>query len=148
MAHGARDREDAAWLVAQELTEEYTMWQRVQNEDNSDYIDLPYVAVATNDGLLVNQHLGEAISVNIYNKSPKGYQYVERRDMPKRGSGDSRWLEVAKLLKDCRAMLVSGVGEKPKAIITRCGTRVVEMTGLIEDGLEGIYENKQFRSTA
>ena len=68
--------------------------------------------------------------------------------MQKRGRGDSRWHEVARLLKECRAMLVSGVGENPKAIVTSCGSGVVEMKGLIDEGLEGIYENKPIRSIA
>ena len=70
------------------------------------------------------------------------------REMPKPGSGDMRWLEMAKILKDCRALLVSGAGENPQSIITNCGTKVIVMTGMIDEGLEGVYENKPIKSIA
>ena len=66
--------------------------------------------------------------------------------MPEAGNGDLRWLEVAKLLKDCRTLLVSGAGENPTSIVTSCGTNVLIMTGMIDEGLEGVYENKPIKS--
>jgi nitrogen fixation protein NifB len=57
-------------------------------------------------------------------------------------------LNVARDLKDCRAILVSGVGENPKAMLKGCGIHVVEMTGLIDEGLEGVYNDKVIRSIA
>jgi nitrogen fixation protein NifB len=43
-------------------------------------------------------------------------------------------------LKDCRAVLVSGIGETPRAILMESGIFPVEMEGFITMGLEAIYQ--------
>ena len=148
MTHCARCRADAAGMLGQDLSESYHILQKVMTMTEGDLAEKPYVAVATNEGHLVNLHLGEAMHLYIYQQTPKGFQYVEMRALPKPGTGDQRWLDVAKTIKDCRALLVSGVGENPKSIITNCGTTVVEMTGMIDEGLEGIYNHKPIKTIA
>ncbi len=148
MNHCARCRADAAGLLGQDLTEAYTLLQEASTQTEVDNSKRPYVAVATNEGLLVNQHLGEASILYIYRQTPNGFQFVEERKTPVPGLGDSRWLEMARLLSDCRGILVSGVGENPKTILNSCGVRVVEMTGLIDEGLDGVFNNKPIRSIA
>jgi len=148
MSHCARCRADAAGLLGQDLTEVHALMKEYASRLDLDTKDRPYVAVATNEGLLVNQHLGEAGSFYVYRQTPKGFQFVAERTAPKPGSGDQRWVDMARILKDCRALLVSGVGETPKSILKSCGIHVVEMTGLIDEGLEGIYNNRVIRSMA
>jgi nitrogen fixation protein NifB len=148
MSHCARCRADAAGLLGQDLTEVHALMKEYASRLDLDTTDRPYVAVATNEGLLVNQHLGEASSFYVYRQTPKGFQFVGERTAPKPGSGDQRWVDMARILKDCRALLVSGVGETPKSILKSCGVHVVEMTGLIDEGLEGIYNNRVIRSMA
>lgn len=141
-------RADAAGLLGQDLTEAYTLLQDMANNVADNMEERPYVAAATYEGHLVNQHLGEAKTVYIYKQSPNGFQFVEERSMPEKGDGDNRWLNVARVLKDCRALLVAGVGENPETILKSCGIRVVQMTGMIDDGLDGVYNNKPIRSIA
>lgn len=148
MSHCARCRADAAGLLGQDLSEVHALMKEYASRLDLDTKDRPYVVVATNEGLLVNQHLGEAGSLYVYKQTPKGFQFVEERTTPKPGSGDQRWVDLARLLHDCRALLVSGVGETPKSILKSCGVHVVEMTGLIDEGLEGIYNNRVIRSMA
>lgn len=148
MTHCARCRADAAGMLGNDMMEAHQILQNVINTIPGDLNDKPYVAVATNEGHLVNLHLGEATHVYIYSKAEKGYNFEGMREMPKPGSGDMRWLEMAKILKDCRALLVSGAGENPQSIITNCGTKVIVMTGMIDEGLEGVYENKPIKSIA
>lgn len=148
MNHCARCRADAAGLLGQDLTESYTLLKEMSELTEVDGSDRPYVAAATNEGLLVNQHMGEAMSLYIYKQTPNGFQFVEERMTPKSGLGDKRWLELAKLLSDCRAILVSGVGENPKTVLNSCGVKVVEMTGLIDEGLDGVFNKKAIRSIA
>jgi len=148
MNHCARCRADAAGLLGQDLTEAYTLLQEISTHTEVDNSNRPFVAVATNEGLLVNQHLGEASNLYLYRQTPNGFQFVEERKTPIPGLGDSRWLELARTLSDCRGILVSGVGENPKTILSSCGVRVVEMTGLIDEGLEGVFNNKPIRSIA
>ncbi len=149
MSHCARCRADAAGLLGQDLSETHVLLKEYSSRtEQMDISNRPYVAVATNEGLLVNLHLGEAMKVYIFEETKNGYKNVEVREMPPKGGGDVRWLNVARALKDCRAILVSGAGENPKSMLNGCGVRVVEMTGLIDEGLEGIFKNKVIRSMA
>jgi nitrogen fixation protein NifB len=147
MSHCSRCRADAAGLLGQDLSEAYEILQDIA-ENTEEQESRPYVAAATYEGHLVNLHLGEAKTVYIYKQTANGFQFVEERDLPKKGSGDSRWLDMARTLKDCRAILVSGVGENPETILKNCGLRVVQMTGMIDDGLDGVFNNKAIRSIA
>ena len=73
---------------------------------------------------------------------------VEERVTPSAGGGENRWFAMAELLGDCRALLVSGAGENPKRILNERHVYIIEMTGLIDEGLEGIYMNRVIRSIA
>lgn len=148
MSHCARCRADAAGLLGKDLTDLHVLLKEYASRPAFDVSSRPYVAVATNEGLLVNIHLGEARKLYIFEQSHNGFKFVEQRSTPEPGSGDSRWVDLARSLQDCRALLVSGVGENPKSILTSCEIHVIEMTGLIDEGLEGVYNNLPIRSIA
>lgn len=146
MTHCARCRADAAGLLGKDFEHAYGILQeyalRVLDTKN----ERPYIAAATNEGLLVNLHLGEAPSLNIYEQTPNGFHLVEERTTPEAGGGEMRWTELAKTLKDCRALLVAGVGGSPVKVLQASGIRVIQMTGLIDEGLEAVYNGKQIRN--
>jgi nitrogen fixation protein NifB len=146
MTHCARCRADAAGLLGKDFEHAYGILQeyalRVLDTKN----ERPYIAAATNEGLLVNLHLGEAPSLNIYEQTPNGFHLVEERTTPEAGGGEMRWTELAKTLKDCRALLVAGVGGSPVKVLQASGIRVIQMTGLIDEGLEAVYNGKQIRT--
>ncbi len=147
MSHCARCRADAAGLLGKDLSGTHALMGEFAKRVDTDE-DRKYVAVATNEGLLVNLHLGEADKLSIYRQTPNGYKWLESRTTPERGMGDKRWEDMAKLLSDCQALLVSGVGDKPMRLLRESGVNVVEMTGLIDEGLDGIYNNRVIRSIA
>ena len=142
MTHCSRCRADAAGLLGQDfsgaigLLQEYALKPLVPTDNR------PYVAVATDEGMLVNAHLGDADSLYIYKQTANGFQYVEERATPESGCGNLRWQNMATLLNDCRALLASGVGPNPLKILQGSGIRVIQMTGLIDDGLEAVYNGK------
>ena len=104
-----------------------------------------YVAVATMEGVLVNQHLGEADSFQIWGEDGSGgYTLVEERSAPGKGGGPQRWLQLHRLLRDCRAILVNDIGDGPKEMLTKKGITPVVMAGFIEKGLEAVYTGKGF----
>jgi nitrogen fixation protein NifB len=148
MTHCARCRADAAGLLGHDLKDTHVMLKEFAQRQPFDEKERPYVAVGTQEGLLVNQHLGEIRTFYIFRQSPKGFQLVEERPAPTPGAGDSRWHDLAETMKDCRALLVSGIGDNPKSIIGNTGIRIIEMTGLIDEGLEGVYNNRPIRSIA
>ena len=144
MSHCAQCRADACGIVGEENTEEdIVQLRRFSNAPPAESADRPYVAVATREGLLVNQHLGEASALTIFEKSDAGWRVVAMRPTPAAGLGVKRWLDLADLLKDCRAILVSGVGSSPRGVLSKKGILVLEMEGLIEEGLDAVYDHRE-----
>lgn len=106
----------------------------------------PYVAAATREGVLVNQHLGEARELAIFTREESGFRLIETRPAPEAGGGERRWQDLADVLHDCRALLVASAGLAPRATLSGKGVRVVLMEGLIEEGLEAIYRGAEIRA--
>jgi len=106
----------------------------------------PYVAVASLEGMLVNQHLGETTKLLIYGKEENGYKLIEERKAPPAGGGIGRWEALTRLLYDCRAVLVSGMGGSPREVFKRAGIAPVIMSGFIEAGLDAVYLEKTLTS--
>jgi nitrogen fixation protein NifB len=103
----------------------------------------PYVAVASMEGMLVNQHLGETTRFMIWEQAPdKNFRLVEERPAPIPGSGIGRWQAMTRLLYDCRAVLVSDMGETPREILQKHGIEPVTMSGFIDMGLKAIYSGE------
>ena len=146
MTHCARCRADAVGLLGQDDPEAKKLLSEVTRISREMDLSRPYVAVASNEGMLVNQHLGEADDLYIYKETPNGYRMVEQRHTPPGGTGSLRWEALGKSLGDCRALLVGGVGPSPSAIIGRSGIRIIEMTGLIDDGLDAVFKGKKLKT--
>lgn len=102
----------------------------------------PRVAVASQEGVLVNQHLGEARELSIYERRESGFVFLETRPAPEVGTGTERWTTLAELLADCSQVLVSSVGPKPKRVLGEQGLEVHETDGLIDDALEALHEGR------
>jgi nitrogen fixation protein NifB len=144
MSHCRRCRADAAGMLGDEMTGSdfghLVSASRLPVEPDQ---DRPYVAVASMEGVLVNQHLGEASRFLIYARGEGGFELVETRPAPDKGGGMERWRKLAELIKDCRALLVLAAGDVPKGVLTFDGVRVVEMNGLIEEGLDAVYGERE-----
>jgi len=148
MSHCARCRADAVGYIDESMApEQIATLQHFAGMSLNPAEDAarPCVAVATMEGALVNQHLGEAERFIVYERkaeSPEGFHLKEIRQAPAPGGGDERWTELAGLLKDCRALLVNAAGPMPVKILTQNGLRVIEMEGLIEEGLKAVFANQ------
>ncbi len=103
------------------------------------------VAVASYEGILVNQHLGMAESLLIYGSDETGYYPVDKRIIPPRGGGEERWRQVSAILCDCHTLLVNGIGETPYEILSANGLTIYEIEGLIEDALSAIERGEKLR---
>ncbi|WP_043581896.1 radical SAM protein [Geminisphaera colitermitum] len=143
MTHCARCRADAVGLINQPMTaQDHAALVAFSRPDLS---KRPYIAVASQEGMLVNQHLGEAARVLVFKQdesTPSGCKFVEVRRAPQPGSGPARWSEFADLLHDCRALLVSAAGPQPRRALEERGVRIVEMEGMIEEGLTAIFKDQ------
>ncbi len=99
----------------------------------------PYVAVATREGMLINLHLGQAESVEIWEYIAGAVRHVETRKTPPPGGGVGRWQRLAEILRDCRAILVSDCGESPREVLEKTGIQVYVASGFIEDGVRWVW---------
>jgi nitrogen fixation protein NifB len=142
MTHCARCRADAAGLLGHDFTGAFGLLQEFALRPLVPTDERPYTAIASYEGMLVNAHLGDADSLYIYKQTANGFQYVEERMTPQQGTGDERWKALTNLLVDCRALLTAGVGPNPLKILQGSGIRVIQMTGLIDEGLEAVYNGK------
>lgn len=135
MRHCTRCRADAAGLLengcSADPVGDFLRRQKTQAR--------PHVAVATREGMLVNMHLGEAASFQIWTKTAAGFARIGTREAPEPGGGPQRWSQLADILHDCRAVLVSGIGESPRKILSNFGVDPIEMSGFIAMGLDAVY---------
>lgn len=147
MAHCARCRADAVGLLGEANS---LLIQEALEEAASSPLnpldERPYVAVASYEGMLVNQHLGEAEQVWIFGRDEEGsYQMLETRPTPLPGSGERRWDDLADRLSDCRAVLAAAAGPSPKNALAHKGVRVMAAEGLIDEALDAVYEGRRPR---
>jgi nitrogen fixation protein NifB len=106
------------------------------------------VAVASMEGVLVNQHLGEADHLLIFEKKDNRVDFLEARPTPEKGTGDARWEAMSRLLGDCRTLLVSGVGDRPKRILKIQGLEILEVEGVIEEAVSAVFDNRPLQHLA
>jgi len=101
----------------------------------------PYVAVASLEGVLVNQKLGKAEALFIYGRRDNGEIYfVETRKTPEPGGGLQRWEDLGELLNDCRALMVAGIGDNPRRVLSKKKIDILELDGMIEEAAEAVFE--------
>ncbi len=103
----------------------------------------PFVAVGTTEGILVDQHIGEVWAFQIWQQREDGYMHLDDRILPVSETGHGRWMALANALKDCRAVLVSGIGDLPVQVLTRYSISVIEMNGFVTMGLDAVYRGRE-----
>ncbi len=144
MRHCTRCRADAVGLLGEDRTDEFrSCLSDCASTKMPKGEERPYIAVATQEGILVNQHLGEAKSFQIWSKESGTLQKIAERNAPSVGGGIKRWHKLARILGDCRAVLISGIGETPLDILMKSGIKPIEAAGFIEEALETVYDGGQ-----
>jgi len=103
------------------------------------------VAVASLEGVFVNQHLGEAYQLMVYGEKDGAVTLLGARNTPEPGSGSKRWAELALTFSDCHTLLVSGIGETPKRALAEAGIETVTIEGLIDDAVAAVLRGESLR---
>jgi nitrogen fixation protein NifB len=102
------------------------------------------VAVATKGGGLVNQHFGHAKEFQVYEVDGSEVKYVGHRKIDhfcQGGYGEKATLEnIINAISDCKAVLVSKIGESPKDKLHDAGIEVVESYDVIEKVALDFYQ--------
>ena len=94
------------------------------------------LAVATKGGGIVNQHFGHAKEFQIYEVDGRKVEFIAHRKVDhfcQGGYGEEATLEnIIKALADCKAVLVSKIGDCPKEELHKAGIQTVEAYDLID----------------
>jgi nitrogen fixation protein NifB len=142
MEHCTRCRADAVGMLGADQSSEFvTLMQDSANGLLDDRTGRPYVAVASMEGILINEHLGEADNLWIFEYDEGEAKLVEMRDAPEPGDGSLRWRELAASITDCHSILVTAVGRSPRWILEQSGLRVIEASGLIAPAMESLHRS-------
>lgn len=151
MRHCSRCRADAVGIIGEEngaeiadLLKESSMLPIIPNQDR------PYVAVATEEGIFVNLHLGEAPEFEIYkyDEEKKRPIKVGTRKAPPEGGGVNRWKELGETLHDVDVVFVSGAGKTPESVLRSTGVEVKLVEGLIAEILLAWFTKKDVKALA
>jgi nitrogen fixation protein NifB len=151
MRHCTRCRADAVGLLGEspdnQLMHTLNACRRVDvNKPRAGKVSpRPCVAVASMEGVLVNQHLGEADRLLVYGEKDGRVELLEARATPTRGGGLQRWETMAETLSDCSTLLVSGVGANPQKVLTGAGIEVLEIEGLIDEALRTVFAGESLK---
>lgn len=147
MLHCTRCRADAVGLLGEEMPQEiHACLEDSANQPLHPTDKRPYVAVASMEGFLVNQHLGEAAGLRIFGVVDGKVELIENRQTPERGGGDNRWQTLADYLNDCHAILTNGAGPAPQRVLKNNGIKTIVVEGLIEENLEAFFKGETLRS--
>jgi nitrogen fixation protein NifB len=141
MAHCSWCRADAAGMIGEKQNDEIMDLLRKASQPHRSP-ERPYVAVASMEGIFVNQHLGEAAGLWIFGMHDGKAVLIDRRPAPPSGGGVERWKAMALLLHDCNTVLASDIGPYPLIILERSGIHVVVMEGLAKEGVEATLSGK------
>lgn len=102
------------------------------------------VAVASSDGKVINQHFGRATQFLIFQINDNKPEFIELRNTAPFCNGgehdDNKLLSSAELLTDCRAVLVSQIGNGAVQVLKSKGVDAFDIKDLIEDALHSLIK--------
>lgn len=85
------------------------------------------VAVGGSEGGAIDQHFGQAEEFLVYRIGAGGGRLVERRSIAALAlPGEDRRATIARMLGDCRMLLVAKVGDTPRAIMAEAGVEATD----------------------
>ncbi|AAM72766.1 MAG TPA: nitrogenase cofactor biosynthesis protein NifB [Chlorobaculum sp.] len=148
MKHCARCRADAVGIIGEINSDEMMakLAEAALMPKNPDE-HRPYIAVASLEGVLINQHLGEADRFLVYalDEEKKSCTLVDSRQAPPPGGGKLRWEALAAKLSDCRAVLVNSAGDSPQSVLKASGIDVMSIEGVIEEAVYGVFTGQNLK---
>lgn len=118
-----------------------------QSSDSETY----KVAIASNDGIVVNQHFGRADIFYIYEVTENGkYGLLETRKIAPVCSGGNHddsglWDNVSKF-KDCKYILASRIGMGAANVMEQSGIIPMELPGIIGNSIGRLIAYEQLQS--
>ena len=97
------------------------------------------IAVATTDGVSVNEHFGKATQFFIYEVTDKAFDLLVEKHVEPYSTGNkshtfdaARFQEVAKWLKGCKMIFVTKIGDEPASALRAMGIEPLVYEGEIK----------------
>lgn len=107
------------------------------------------IAVASSDGIVVNQHFGKTDAFYIYEKKNDAIKFVEKRQVSpicESGNHDEKKLTAnMERLSDCDYLLVSRVGNGAANKAESLGISCYEIPGIIEESIEQMQNYEKLK---
>lgn len=98
------------------------------------------IAVATTDGVTVNEHFGRANKFCIYKAAPPVFDLISEIHVEPYASGqrdhafdEARFSEVAKVLEGCEKVFITKIGEEPADALKAMGIEPVVYSGAVKE---------------
>jgi nitrogen fixation protein NifB len=154
MTHCTRCRSDAVGLLGEATSKALMATLKscrhltASDTEPESISSKPCVAVASMEGVLINQHLGEAAKLLIYGEKEGRIGLIESRPAPEPGSGMQRWQQLSQILSDCRMVLTSGAGENPSRVLRSNGIEVLTCEGLIDEAVRRVFAGESLKHMA
>lgn len=108
------------------------------------------IAVASSDGIVVNQHFGRADLFFIYEVEDDTFHLLETRKVVpvcQAGNHDENLLlENISRFKDCKYILVSRIGNGAANFAGQAGIIPMELPGMIEESIEKLITYDKIQS--
>ena len=98
------------------------------------------IAIASTDGINVNEHFGKAKKFLIYEDAPEGLKFLMEREVEPYSTGrkdhlfdKSRFLLVAGAFGGCKMVFVTKIGDEPADALRAMGIEPVIYGGPVKD---------------
>ena len=141
MLHCKQCRADAIGTLDNDISFDFRQGKRQQTIVTEQ--TMKRIAVATSNGILVDQHFGQAKEFYIYESDGVSVKFIEKREvMPYcKGSAEcdfaaeDRIERIIKTIKECGAVLALRIGDSPSKRLTAMGIRSITTYDRIEDAV-------------
>jgi nitrogen fixation protein NifB len=140
MRHCTRCRADALGLLGGVPEMGIQMVREFSRNPSTPSDDRPYVAVASLEGVLVNQHLAKRPICGSWARRWR-YRHLDSREVPdpdRENNAGSSWPH------NCAIAILSGQsgGEMPRNTLAQQGSKFIETDGMILSVLQDLYSGK------
>jgi len=86
------------------------------------------IAVATREGVRVDQHFGQADEFSVYDVTADGSTLVERRRIDDHAREDEERRDtIYRMISDCRVLLIAKIGITPQEVLAGMGVEATDL---------------------
>jgi len=106
------------------------------------------IAVASSDGINVDQHFGRTRDFMIYRLNDKGYEYMEIREngapCSVHSHDDNALEQAAERISDCRGVVVAQIGSGAIDVLIEHRIMAFTLPGTVEQAFEALIRSRRF----